>query len=46
MVKYINEIGEVKNLNRQQFLKLMKVLKNRAKIQHNEKVFAELKKWN
>lgn len=47
MVKYITENGEVKNLNKQQFLKLMRILKNRAKLQHDEKVIAEFtKKWN
>lgn len=47
MVKFITESGEVKTLNKQQFLKLMKVLKNRAKLQHDEKVIAEFtKKWN
>lgn len=47
MVKYINENGKVKILNREQFIKLIKILKNRAKLQYNEKVFAEYSKnWN
>lgn len=47
MVKYVKENGEVLEINRKQFVNLIKILKKRAKKQHEMKIIEQMtEKWN
>lgn len=47
MVKYVKSNGKVVNLNREKFVKLMKVLKKRAKANKEQRIIAEMTAhWN